>query len=153
MVSLEWVLTLPVLGLVAAGTVLVVSFLGDALVLHDAARSAARAAAVTADDARVAAVARDAAPELPGLRVTVTPTPRQVGHPVTVTARVVVRRGPVERELVARSVALVEPVVDHPQPTGFARHGWRAGPTGPTGRGVGPDVVPPGPTWTERGGP
>lgn len=132
--ALEWVLTLPLLLVVGGGLLVLGAVLRDVLVLEEAARSAARTAAVTADDAIVGNVARDAAPELPHVRVAVHPSGRRSGQHVTVTVSAQVRYGPISRALRATSVALVEPVVDGDGdgPAGLPPHGFAPGPAGPT---------------------
>ena len=140
--AFEWVLTLPVLLLLGTGLLLLATIVRDVLVLEEAVRSAARTAAVTRDDVAIANVARDAAPELPHLHVTVRPAERRAGDHVTVTATTTVRRGFLQRELQARAVTLVEPIGDHlgDGPAGFPAPGFARGPTGDTApRG------PPGP--------
>ena len=92
--SLESVLVLPVLALLTLGLLGTVTILRDVLVLHEAARVGARAAATTDDNARVESVARAAAPELDGLRLSISPPQRTSGDVVTVTARVARRLGP-----------------------------------------------------------
>lgn len=131
--ALEWVLTLPVLALLVSGLLLIGAVLRDVLVLEEAARVAARTAAVTADDGTVVAVARDAAPELDQLTVHVRPPDRRAGQQVTVTASTTVRYGPVRRELTARSSTVVEAVVQGPSPAGFPTTGWARGPHGTHG--------------------
>jgi Flp pilus assembly protein TadG len=109
--SLEWVLTLPVLillgSLLLAGGFLV----RDVVVLQEAARVGARVASVTPGTAAADAAARDAAPELAALDVRVTPATRSAGDDVEVVVASTRRYGPLSHRLTARSVARVEPVV------------------------------------------
>jgi hypothetical protein len=127
--SLEAVLVLPVLALLVGGLLTTVSVVRDVLILHEAARAGARAAATsTGTDVPVRA-AREAAPELPDVAVVVTPGTRRDGDLVRVRVSVDRSLGPVTHRLRASAVARVEPVVgaDHqPASTG------------------GPDTVAPG---------
>lgn len=113
MLSLEAVLVLPVLALLVIGVLQVAGVVRDVLVLHEAARAGARAAATTSGTAGPAAAARQAAPELAGLTVRVTPAVRRDGDLVRV--EVTVRRsiGPVGHTLRASAVSRVEPAVGH----------------------------------------
>lgn len=111
MLSLEAVLVLPVLALLIVGVLHVAVVVRDVLVIHEAARAGARVAATTTGYAPVAAAARQAAPELPGLRVSVTPTHRRDGDLVRVEVTTIRPVGPVRHELRARAVARVEPTV------------------------------------------
>lgn len=114
MLSLEAVLVLPVLALLMVGLLQVAVLVRDVLILHEAARAGARAAATTTG-ARVptrAAVA--AAPELEGLTVRVTPASRREGDLVRVEVRAWRAIGGVRHALRASAVALVEPMPSGP---------------------------------------
>jgi hypothetical protein len=95
-----------VLGLLGA-----VGIVRDVLVLHEAARAGARVAATTTGTDPVARAARQAAPELPDLRVVVTPSTRRDGDLARVQVEVERRLGPVSHRLRASTVARVEPTV------------------------------------------
>lgn len=135
--SLEAILVLPVIALLGLGLVTTVAVLRDVLLLHEAARVGARLAATTTNDAAVANAARDAAPELAGLRLALSPSPRGTGEVVTVTTSVARRVGPTTLLLRATAHARVEPVVDgaatgHPwwqpgaEPDRAPRRPWRS---------------------------
>lgn len=109
--SLEAVLVLPLVAVLVLGLLQVAGFGRDLLVLHEAARAGARAAATTTGSDAPRAAAEAAAPELPGLRVEVIPVWRRTGDLATVTVRVTRRFGPVSRDLTARAVVHVEPTV------------------------------------------
>jgi hypothetical protein len=126
--SLEAVLVLPILALLVGGLLATVGLVRDVLVLHEGARVGARAAATSTGTAPVLRAVHDAVPELPDVRVQVTPTHRTDGELVRVRLEVDRRLGPVTHRLRASAVARVEPVVGH-----------RLGPT--VGHRLGP--VPP----------
>jgi hypothetical protein len=109
--TLELVLLLPVLALLVTGLLGSVSIVRDVLILHEAARVGARAAATSTGTDAVVRAAREAAPELPDLRVTVSPTSRRDGDLARVRVEVDRRLGPVTHRLRAASVAWVEPAV------------------------------------------
>jgi hypothetical protein len=109
--SLESVLLLPVVALLVIGLLGAVGIVRDVLVLHEAARAGARAAATTTGHEPVTRAARDAAPELPDLRVVVTPSTRRDGDLARVQVEVERRLGPVSHRLRASTVARVEPAV------------------------------------------
>jgi hypothetical protein len=109
--SLESVLLLPVVALLVIGLLGAVGIVRDVLVLHEAARAGARAAATTTGNEPVARAAREAAPELPDLRVVVTPSTRRDGDLARVQVEVERRLGPVSHRLRASTVARVEPAV------------------------------------------
>jgi Flp pilus assembly protein TadG len=109
--SLEAVLILPIIALLVLGLFQVAAIGRDLLVLHEAARAGVRAAATSSGTDAARRAAERSAPELSGLRVTVTPTARRAGDVVQVEVRAVRRIGPVEHEVRARAVAQVEPVV------------------------------------------
>jgi hypothetical protein len=109
--TLEFVLVLPVLALLVAGLLGAVGIVRDVLILHEAARVGARAAATSTGTDAVVRAAREAAPELPDLRVTVSPTSRRDGDLARVGVEVDRRLGPVTHRLRAASVARVEPAV------------------------------------------
>jgi Flp pilus assembly protein TadG len=109
-VSLEWVLALPVLALVVVGLLEVGGIVRDVLLLHDAARAGARAAATSTGTASAgAAVAASIGDRDP--RVEVTPRDRSAGQLVEVRVSVEGSLGGVAYPLSARAVARVEPVV------------------------------------------
>jgi len=112
--SLEAVLVLPVLAVLIIGLLQVAAVGRDVLVLHEAARAGARAAATSTGATAPDRAARAAAPELAGLRVEVEPVVRSAGMLVTVRVSVERRLGPVTRTLRASAVAHVEPVVGDP---------------------------------------
>jgi pyruvate/2-oxoglutarate dehydrogenase complex dihydrolipoamide acyltransferase (E2) component len=124
--TLEAVLVLPVLALLVTGLLGAVGIVRDVLVLHEAARAGARAAATTGDVAPVVRAAREAAPELPDLRVTVTPAVRRDGDLARVEVRVERGVGPVTQRLRASAVARVEPAVGGSGPP----TGWWPAPIG-----------------------
>jgi hypothetical protein len=109
--TLELVLLLPVLALLVTGLLGSVSIARDVLILHEAARVGARAAATSTGTDAVVRAAREAAPELPDLRVTVSPANRRDGDLARVRVEVDRRLGPVTHRLRAASVAWVEPAV------------------------------------------
>jgi hypothetical protein len=109
--SLESVLVLPVVALLVAGLLGAVGIVRDVLVLQEAARAGARAAATTTGHDPVIRAAREAAPELPDLRVVVTPSTRRDGDLARVQVEVERRLGPVSHRLRASTVARVEPAV------------------------------------------
>ena len=109
--SLEAVLVLPVLAVLLVVLLQLAVLIADVLLVHEAARAGARAAATTSTTAPVEQAVREAAPELDGLRVTVTPAVRRDGDLARV--EVTLRRtiGPVAHRLRATAVARVEPAV------------------------------------------
>jgi hypothetical protein len=108
--SLEAVFVLPILALLVLGLVETASLLRDVLVVHDAARAGARAAATSTGSDEVTAEARGTAPGL-RLAVSVTPERRAVGDLVSVTVTTERRIGPVTHRVRATAVARVEPIV------------------------------------------
>jgi len=119
---------MPVIALLAVGLITTVMVLRDVLLVHEAARVGARVAATTLDNGIIEAAARQAAPELDHVRVTVTPAQRGVGEVVTVTASTGRRLGPTVWQPRGRAHARVEPSVGaaaEPHPW------WRLAPTGP----------------------
>ena len=114
-VSLEWVLALPLLALVVVGLLEVGGIVRDVLLLHDAARAGARAAATSTGTASVQdAVAASAGALDP--HVEVAPRDRTAGTLVEVRVSVERDLGPVTHPLSARAVARVEPAVT-PEPS------------------------------------
>ena len=111
MLSLETVLVLPVLALLTVGLLQVGGVVRDLLLVHEAARAAVRAAATTTGTLAAERAAREAAPELDGLVVTVTPAARIAGDLVRVEVRVERTIGGARHALVASAVARVEPTV------------------------------------------
>lgn len=93
---------------VASALLQVLGFGRDVLLVHEAARAGARAAATTLSDERVAAVAREAAGGME-LSVTVSPADRGPGDLAEVEVRWTSRLGPLRPEVGARAVAQVEP--------------------------------------------
>jgi Flp pilus assembly protein TadG len=113
-VTLEWVLVLPLVALAVAGILEVGAVIRDALVVNDAARVGARAAATSTGDAEVR---RAVATVLPDARVAVRPLDRRDGDVVRV--RVELTRtvgGGVAHRLRATAVARTEPVVGLARP-------------------------------------
>lgn len=88
----------------------VLGFARDLLLVQEAARAGARAAATTTSDAEVVRTARDAADGTP-VSVTVTPRSRRAGDIAEVEVRWSATIGPLHRTVRARAVARVEPVV------------------------------------------
>lgn len=120
--SLEWVLTVPVMAVIASLVIAAGFLVRDVLVLQEAARVGARVASTTAGDQAVRWAVEDAAPELAGspLQVRVAPSLRRSGDQVEVEVTAERRYGPLSHRLRARSTARVEPVLD-------------TGPAAPTG--------------------
>jgi hypothetical protein len=109
-VSLEWVLALPLLALAVTGILEVAGVVRDGLLAHEAARAGVRAAATsTGTDAVEAAVERS----LRGAvhEVTVSPRERSDGDLVEVTVVLERTLGPVTHRLDASATARVEPAV------------------------------------------
>lgn len=109
--SLEAVMILPILAILVVVLLQLAALVTDVLLLHEAARSGARAAATTSGTRPVAAAVTDAAPELPDIKVQVTPTVRGDGDLVRVEVRVTRSIGPVDHRLRAVAHARVEPAV------------------------------------------
>lgn len=109
-VTLEAVAGVAVVLVVAVLLLHVLAFGRDVLVVHEAARAGARAAAATAGEADAVRAAREVAEGLP-VHVRVTPAGRREGDLVTV--EVTVRRsvGPLSPQVRARAVSRVEPGV------------------------------------------
>jgi hypothetical protein len=108
--SLEAVMLLPVLALLVVGLVQTATLLRDVLLVHEAARAGARAAATSTGTAAPAGAAERSAPEL-DLVVVVTPAERVDGDLVTVSVTATRSLGPVEHRVRASAVARVEPAV------------------------------------------
>lgn len=110
MLSLEAVMMLPILALLVMVLMETAVVIRDVLVVHEAARAGARAAATTTGADPVIAAARGAAPEL-AIEVVVSPVARGDGDiaQVIVTARRHI--GPMPHRIEARAVARVEPAV------------------------------------------
>ena len=104
-------MVLPVLALLVVVLLQLAALVTDVLVLHEAARSGARAAATTSGAGPVVAAVREAAPELEDLTVQVAPTVRSDGDLVRVEVRVTRSIGPVDHRLQAVAHARVEPAV------------------------------------------
>lgn len=109
-VSLEWVLALPLLVLAVVGLLEVAGVLRDVLLVHDAARAGARAAATSTGSASVEAAVGDGLDAVEPT-VTVSPTDRTAGDLVEVRVSLDREVGPVTHTISARAVARVEPVV------------------------------------------
>jgi Flp pilus assembly protein TadG len=116
-VSLEWVLALPLLALVVVGLLEVGGVVRDVLLLHDAARAGARAAATSTGTGAVRE-AVDASAGALEPHVEVVPRDRSAGELVEVTVTVERDLGPVTHLLTARAVARVEPAIT-PGPAGI----------------------------------
>jgi hypothetical protein len=118
--SLEWVLTIPVMAVLASLVVAAGFLVRDVLVLQEAARVGARVASTTAGDQAATWAVRDAAPELAdgSITVRISPALRRGGDQVQVEVTAERRYGPLSHRLRARSTARVEPILD-------------AGPVGP----------------------
>jgi hypothetical protein len=118
--SLEWVLTIPVMAVLASLVVAAGFLVRDVLVLQEAARVGARVASTTAGDRAATWAVQDAAPELAdgALTVRISPALRRSGDQVQVEVSAERRYGPLAHRLRARSTARVEPILD-------------VGPTGP----------------------
>lgn len=109
-VSLEWVLALPLLALAVAGLLEVAGVVRDSLLVHEAARAGVRAAATSTGGAAVEdAVGRSLAGA--AHEVTVVPRQRTDGDLVEVTVVLERTLGPVTHRLRASTFARVEPAV------------------------------------------
>jgi hypothetical protein len=109
-VSLEWVLALPLLALAVTGILEVAGVVRDGLLTHEAARAGVRAAATsTGTDAVEAAVERSLRGAVHD--VTVSPHERSDGDLVEVTVVLERTLGPVTHRLDASATARVEPAV------------------------------------------
>lgn len=104
-------MVLPILALLVVALLQVAALVSDALVLHDAARAGARAAATSTGTGPVARAVGDAAPELDGIRVRVDPIVRRDGDLARVEVRITRQIGPVRHQLRATAVSRVEPAV------------------------------------------
>lgn len=113
--TLEAVLVLPILALLAVGLLQVAVVVSDVLLLHEAARAGARTAATTTGADPVVRAARAAAPELDGLVVDVRPVVRRDGDLAHVEVTLERRIGPMTHTLRARAVSRVEPAVGTPR--------------------------------------
>lgn len=109
--SLEAVLILPVIAMLAIGLLQVAAIVSDVLLVHEAARAGARTAATTSGTAPVVQAARSAAPELDAMTVQVDPIVRRDGDIARVEVTIDRTLGPVSHTLRARSVVRVEPAV------------------------------------------
>lgn len=108
--SLEAVLLLPVVALLAVGMLELVAVGRDVLLLHEAARAGARAAATSTGLAEVRTAVGAVDPD-GRFAVEVDPVQRGDGDLVTVTVATQRRLGPVTHTLRARAVARVEPAI------------------------------------------
>ena len=129
---MEWVATLPVLALLVVGVLAIGGIVRDVMVLQEAARVGARVASVTPGSALATAAARQAAPEVDGVTVTITPSARRTGDDVQVVLRATRTYGPLSVPVTARSTARTEPIVDG------APHRTTGGWTDPTGEDPAP---------------
>ncbi len=111
MLSLEAVLVLPVLAVVVALLLNVVAFVADVLLIHDAARAGARAAATSSQSGHVVEAVRAAAPELADAAIQVVPLQRRSGDVVTVTVSSTASIGPYTHDIESSVSARVEPGV------------------------------------------
>lgn len=111
MLSLEMVLLLPLLVVLASLLLELAGLTRDVLVVHEAARAGARAAATSSGTAIPERAAGDAAPELDDLEVVVRPADRRDGDLVTVEVTTQRRIGPTTHQIHASTVARVEPGV------------------------------------------
>lgn len=109
-VSLEWVLALPLLALAVMGVLEVAGIARDALLVHEAARAGVRAAA-TSTGTEAVRVAVDETLTGRGPEVEVRPRVRAAGELVTVTVTLERSIGPVSHPVQARAVARVEPAL------------------------------------------
>lgn len=107
-VSLEAALLLPFLAVVTLAVLQLVGVARDQLLVHEAARAGARAAATTLDDRGPIDVATRAAEGRP-VSVTLHPGPRAPGGVVTVEVALSDRLGPIPYTVRASAVAEVEP--------------------------------------------
>jgi Flp pilus assembly protein TadG len=109
--SMEAVLILPVIALLVVGLLQVAAIVSDVLLVHEAARAGARAAATSTDSESVVRAATEAAPELDGMVVRVEPQVRRDGDIARVEVSVVRTIGPVSHTLRATAHTRVEPSV------------------------------------------
>jgi hypothetical protein len=105
------VLLLPLIVVIAGGLLQIGAIVADTLVVHEAARAGARAAATSTGAGAPTRAAEQAAPELDGLTVRVTPVRRRTGDLVRVRVEVVREIGPVSHVISATATARVEPGV------------------------------------------
>lgn len=110
MLSLEAVALLPFLALLIVALLEVAGVIRDVVVVHEAARAGARAAATSTGTSAVVDAANAAAPELT-LQVDVTPKVRRDGDIAHVEVSARRRVGPVTHTVRAHAVARVEPAV------------------------------------------
>lgn len=109
--SMEAVLILPVIALMVVGLLQVAAIVSDVLLVHEAARAGARAAATSTGSDPVVRAAAEAAPELDRMVVRVEPQVRRDGDLARVEVSVVRTIGPVSHTLRATAYARVEPAV------------------------------------------
>lgn len=109
--TIEALLLLPLLVIIVAGLLLVGSIVADALLVHEAARAGARAAATSTGAGAPTRAAQQAAPELGDMTVHVEPASRRTGDLVRVRIEVTRVVGPVTHQLAATAIARVEPGV------------------------------------------
>lgn len=108
--SLELALALPVLTFALLAIVYALVFAAHSLIVQEAARAGARAAATNPTDFAVVRAARLAAEGRP-VRVVVTPARRRPGQTAVVTVHLDASAGPISYTVTGRAVAQVEPVV------------------------------------------
>lgn len=111
MLSLEAAALFSILALLVVALLEMTGVVRDILVVHEAARVGARAAATTTGTAPVRSAVLDAAEELEGVRVQVDPVARGDGDIVTVVVTAQRKFGDFTYTVRARSVARVEPAV------------------------------------------
>lgn len=110
MVTLEAATGIAVVLLLVLLLLHVLAFGRDVLLVHEAARAGARAAATATSDAEVVRVARAAA-DGRAVRVSVSPGTRRAGDLARVEVRWTSSVGPLRPQVTARAVARVEEVV------------------------------------------
>lgn len=123
-VSLEYVLVLPVLAIAVVTLLQVVGLARDVLLLHEAARAGVRAAVTSTGTGPVEAAVRAAAPEIDP-SVQVDPVHRSDGQIVRVTVHHTRTIGPVSHPLQATAVGRVEPIVGREPATPPGGVPWR----------------------------
>lgn len=109
-VALETAMSVAVVLVVLVGVLQVLGFARHLLLVHEAARAGARAAATTSDDGDVIRAATEASDGVP-VRVTVAPPRRRAGDLAEVVVRSEVALGPLRPTVTARAASRVEPGV------------------------------------------
>lgn len=110
MVTLEAAMGMAVVLLLVLLLLHVLAFGRDLLLVHEAARAGARAAATTSSEDEIVRVARAAADGTP-VTVTVSPRGRRAGDLATVEVRWTSTVGPLRPTVRARAVARTEAVI------------------------------------------